>query len=258
VYGTSANDGKFNAHAIEFGVAANSGLQNFFVELALLKSRFTIDEGLIPDDFNRDESSFLSHPDFEVVWQNTHVFTNESNFDVVSIDLLNEDILLDPGSVYVVMAFFDDSATSDSGLTNKDMFININNQVQGTGLYILLPDQSPAWFTCCGFGFNQAPMLDLVISLTSPVDDVPLPEASFRILPNPVSETAFAEMSFEQPVDVSLIIATIEGKVLSVEEFKSVGNETKSIDVSSLPNGSYLMRVATEDGTKTRQVIIQH
>jgi len=156
------------------------------------------------------------------------------------------------------MAYFDDSETSNAGLPNKDLFININDQIQGTGLYILLPDQSPSWFTCCGFDFNQAPMLDLVISLTSPVDDVPLPEASFRIVPNPVSQTAFAEMSFDQPVDVSFIIANIDGKVLSVDEFKSVGNETMPIDVSSLPNGSYLMRVATEEGTKTRQVIIQH
>jgi len=67
VYGTSANDGKYRAEAIEFGVAANGELQNFFVELALLKSRFTLEDGLIPDEFNRDETSYLSHPDLDIV-----------------------------------------------------------------------------------------------------------------------------------------------------------------------------------------------
>jgi len=260
LYLTSENNAKFFAESITFGVASNeSSLENHFVELAILKVDADFAAGgILPDDFDRNENSYLNHPNLEVIWTSTHVLTNEENFGEITIPLEGEDIKLDEGSFYLVMAYFDDSVTSTSGLDNKSLFLNTNSNLPGSGLYIYLPNQTPAWFTCCGNTIIQAPQLDLQISLTSPVDDIPLAEESFRAFPNPAKDFINAELSFDKATDVSVVIATIDGKVIKIEELINVTKETQSIDISGMASGAYLMRVATEEGTKTRSIMIQN
>ncbi len=260
LYLTSENNAKFFAESITFGVASNeSTLENHFVELALLKVNADFSTGgILPDDFDRNENSYLNHPNLEVVWTTTHVLTGEDNFDAITISLEGEDIKLDEGSFYVVMAYFDDSVTSTAGVDNKSLFMNTNSTLPGSGLYIYLPNQSPSWFTCCGNTIIQAPQLDLQISLTSPVDEVPLAEEAFRAFPNPAKDFINAELSFEQATDVSVVIATIEGRVIKIDELTNVTKETQRIDISGLASGAYLMRVATEEGTKTRTIMVQN
>ena len=260
LYLTSENNAKFFAESITFGVASNeTTLENHFVELALLKidSDFS-SGGILPDDFDRNENSYLNHPNLEVIWTTTHVFTGEENFDEITISLEDEGIKLDEGSFYVVMAYFDDSVTSTAGLDNKSLFLNVNSNLPGSGLYVYLPNQSPSWYTCCGNNIIQAPQLDLQISLTSPVDETPLPENAFRAFPNPAKDFINAELSFEQATNVSVVIATVEGRVVKIDELTNITKETQSIDISGLTSGAYLMRVATEEGTKTRKIMVQN
>ena len=257
----TANDvGKFEALTIEFGAfnAGSGSMENFLAEVALLKLS-GVGAGFFPTDFDNENNSFLNHPNLDVIYANTHVFTDTSSVEFVSIDLTNEGIdKLDPGSRYLVMVFFDDNTTSDAGIPNKDLTLVADDDTEMSGVYIHLPDRNPSWYTGFADFTPPAPLITLDISLTSPVDDVPLPDESLNVYPNPASTFITAELSFDKPTDVSLIVASIDGKIISVDNLTNVGTGAYPVNVSGLANGTYMLRVATKTGTKTLPIVVQH
>jgi hypothetical protein len=259
VFPTANGVGRFAAEEINFSVFTPDGatLQNFIAEVALLKMVAT-DLGPLPNDFDRQNNSYLSHPNLEVVFQTTHVFSANDNIENVTIDLSGQGIdPLEAGTRYVVMVFFDDNNTSSIGSPNNDLFLLADDSTPMSGTLLYLPDRSPSWFT--GFtGFTPAPLISLGIALTSPVDEVALPDEVFKAFPNPAHDFINAQLDFQEPTDVSLIIANIEGRILSVQNENSVTKRDVQLDVSIIPNGTYLLRVATNEGTKTTQIIVQH
>ncbi len=260
VFPTANGVGRFEAQDISFGAFTQDGatVENFIAEVALL--RMVSDQpGFFPADFDNQNTSYLNHPNFEVVFQTTHVFSDAANNEFVTIDLSDAGIdPLEPGTRYVVMIFFDDNTTSTIGVANNDLFLVADDGTPMSGVLLYLPDRSPSWFT--GFqGFTPpGPVVSLGIALSSPVDEVPLPDEVFKAFPNPAYDFINAQLDFQEPTDVSVIIANIEGRILSVQNEKSVTKRDVQMDVSSLPNGSYLLRVATNEGTKTTQIIVQH
>jgi len=257
---TANGVGRFAAEDISFGVFTPDGetLENFIAEVALLKMVGT-SPGYFPADFDNTNNSYLNHPNFEVVYRTTHVFSDGAAVEFVNLDLSNEGIdLLEAGTRYFVMVFFDNNTTSRIGVANSELTMIADDAIPMSGVYAYLPDNSnTAWIP--GFaGVNPAPLIAMGIALTSPVDEVPLPDEVFKAFPNPANDFVTAQLNFQEPTDVSLIIANIEGRILSVQNEKSLTNRNVQLDVSSIPNGSYLLRVSTSEGTKTTQIIVQH
>ena len=257
---TANGVGKFEALTIQFSAFNPEGgsMENFLAEVALLKLK---DDGggFFPQGFENENNSYLNHPNIDVIFAGTHVFTDTSAVEFVSIDLTNEGIdKLDPGSRYLVMVFFDDNTTSDAGIPNKDLTLVADDDTEMSGVYIYLPDRNPSWYTGFADFTPPAPLITLDISLTSPVDDVPLPDESLRVYPNPADAFVTAELSFDKPTDVSLIVASIDGKIISIDNLNNVGSGAYPVNVSGLPNGTYMLRVATKLGTKTLPIIVQH
>jgi len=260
---TANGVGNFKAEAIQFGVfiPEQATLQNFIAEVGLLKMVNT-SPGFFPADFDRNNASLFNHPNLEIVFADTHVFSEVGNeggtAEFVTIDLTDRGIDdLEPGTRYFVAIFFDDNVTSEVGIANQNLALIADDAVQMSGTYVYLPERAPSWFTGIS-GITPAPEVVLQIGLTSPVDEVPLPEQTFKAYPNPASDFITAELSFDEPTNVSIIIANIEGRILKVQEEQRVTNRSIPLDVKSMPNGSYLIRVMTNEGTKTRQVIVQH
>lgn len=257
---TAVGVGRFAAEAIQFGAFTTEGnIENFIAEVALLK-QVGVANSYFPDGFENETNTYLGHPNFEVVFQQTHVFTdNTSGLEFVSIDLTNEGIdLLEPGTGYVVMIFFDDNETSTVGAPNKDLALIADNDTEMSGAYLFLPDRNPSWYT--GFsGFTPpAPDVLLGISLTSPVDEVPLAESTLKAYPNPANNILSAEVNLEKASDASLIVASIDGKIINVQNMNNVTSDTYSVDVSGLTNGTYLLRLSTNEGTRTIPIVVQH
>lgn len=257
---TANGVGRFKAENITFGAFTTEGtMENFIAEVALLK-QVGLQETFFPDGFENENNSYLNHPNFETVYQGTHVFsTDTSAVEFVTIDLTTEGIDdLEPGTGYVVMIFFDDNVTSTAGIANKELALIADDGVEMSGVYLYLPDRNPSWYT--GFsGFTPpAPLVILGISLTSPVDEEPLPDNSLKAYPNPVGNILTAELSFEKATDVSLIVANIDGRIVSVQNLSNVTIDAYPVDVSGLPNGTYMLRVASNEGTKTIPIIVQH
>ena len=259
---TANGVGKFKAEAIEFGAftaVTGATMENFIAEVALLK-QVGAEATFFPTGFENENNSYLNHPNFEIVYQGTHVFTEDTSaVEFVSIDISNEGIDdLEPGTGYVVMIFFDDNVTSTAGIANKELALVADDDVEMSGVYIYLPDRNPSYYTGFSDFTPPGPLVVLDIALTSPVDEVPLPEHSLKAYPNPVGQIMTAELSFDKPTDVSLILAGIDGRIINVQNLNNVTTEAHPVDVTGLPNGTYMLRVASNEGTKTIPIIVQH
>ena len=65
------------------------------------------------------------------------------------------------------------------------------------------------------------------------------------------------EINLEEASNATLTIATISGQVLSYENKSNLKNDIVSFSVANYPSGTYLARIATEQGTKTLKFIVE-
>lgn len=84
-----------------------------------------------------------------------------------------------------------------------------------------------------------------------------LEEAKLSLSPNPATDFVNVEFAFEtQTSDVRLRLLNIEGRLLQSVELDNLLNDTYRLDVNDLPNGTYILSVATPEGMSARKVII--
>ena len=105
--------------------------------------------------------------------------------------------------------------------------------------------------------FPYAPEISMRISLATPVDQITLPEYTLQLMPNPATDFIRANVNFEKATNVNFVIADIHGRVLQFESKKNVLKESFDFKTTSLAPGTYLMRISTDEGTKTKKFIIQ-
>lgn len=213
-----------------------------------------------PDFSNFDFNAELNadNTQFKFVGIATHTFSSDDeNQTLIEVEL-NDFETFDPGvqmkasTRYVIAASYIDAA--------NNIFHLLSNQTPGrTGraLYYnfstMLYDQR--WFS--GFTSGSSAVLNLIIELLTTVDEVPLPDHTVSIFPNPTAEHIKVDLNFEQPSKGIVILADISGKVVEIKEFPQITNQRIEFDVNNLANGTYVVRVATDEGTKTEKVIVQ-
>lgn len=112
------------------------------------------------------------------------------------------------------------------------------------------------WFLA-GFSGDPNAVLRMYLDLVSKVDDKPLPETVMNIVPNPVRESLNLAISFDQPTDATITIADIDGRVIVTEDRPGLTNEMLSYQLPQLASGTYLARIATKEGTKTKKFVVQ-
>ena len=252
VTGYSARQATFR-----LGTATGSPMTDNFVDIFLLK----VNPGVSPLDFTTfdfNDIDLNGHPSFEIVSQNTHVYTTEANFDVITIDISpnGEVIPLDPGVFYILLLKLEDIQAGSAAQSNSELFMAASDVIPGSGFVFYSTDDGQ-WFN--GFaGFDPAWVLRLTIGLISSVDEIPLSEESFSVYPNPSSEYVMAQMKFETPTDGELVMADIQGRVLNIMPLKGITSSEERIDLSHFPNGTYFIRLATSEGSRTHKIVVQH
>ncbi len=113
---------------------------------------------------------------------------------------------------------------------------------------------SGGWFG--GFtGGPASPILRMNLALAVTTDDVALEETAFVVYPNPTTDIIKAEIELSEASNATVTVATIDGKVIANKHFSKITNEVTSFDVSSYSPGTYLIRIATEAGTKTHKFV---
>ncbi len=102
----------------------------------------------------------------------------------------------------------------------------------------------PQWGVWFGTGSR-----DLLSDTEDPV------VGELNIYPNPVVNTIQVDLPEDLEGDKRIEIYTYEGKRVLTETFSSFDN-AGSIDVSNLPNGSYMLKLSTKDALFTEKIMI--
>ncbi len=86
-----------------------------------------------------------------------------------------------------------------------------------------------------------------------------LPKAEFHVYPNPVSQFLKLEYKLQSYTLVKMDLYNLNGqfvKNLIVSEFQNTGNYSKSIDISTLENGSYFARLTLGSSSQTIKLVV--
>jgi Secretion system C-terminal sorting domain len=112
-----------------------------------------------------------------------------------------------------------------------------------------------AWYLG-GFGEDYNPVIRLVLELSTSTDNLPLPESAMMLFPNPISDVLNLEVSFDESTDATITIADINGRVINIDNRKGLTKEVLTYQLPQLAAGTYLARIATEKGTKTKKFVV--
>ena len=200
--------------------------QNFFTNPA------TILKAFVPHTWEADEQSAV-----------------ESEM-LIDFDLETPGVNLKPGNRYMVLCSYEgDNNVAFQSFSEEISYFQISTVVWDGG--------DNQWFLG-GFGPEPAAFIRLAIDLVNTTDEKPLPDNALKFYPNPANSVLNVELSLEQPTLANVTIAEINGRVIRIDEIENAHQENLQYDVSKFPSGTYLVRVATEEGTSTKQFVVQH
>ncbi|HFA48704.1 MAG TPA: T9SS type A sorting domain-containing protein [Bacteroidetes bacterium] len=253
VYKTSSDwVEEYQANSVEwFSQVVDGTLEGVRVSIILAEVK---EDEVLPNwaDFDTD-ISFITNPGLTLRAFHDFEFTttDQGTFQTLALEDFNEgttSVVLKPGNRYILIASYEGDY--------KETLHGFNDELdtQQTWSTVLYTDQ---WYNA-GFGTDLTAVLRMSIGLKG-VTDVKgrtLPDESLTFYPNPVNDKLNVELSFEKPELANVTIAELSGKVIKIDILKNAVNETRQYDVSGLAAGTYLIRVATEEGSKTKKFVV--
>jgi hypothetical protein len=199
---------------------------------------------------------YLSNPGLELRSINNHVFSIEETggYDsTMLVDFLDDTpgVLLKPSTRYFLCASYSgDYKTMNHAFSTEIDYLRIFSTV----IYV----SGDQWYNV-GFGSEYAATLRLRIQLANPLDaqDRTLPDNSLTFFPNPVSDKLNVQLSLDKPALANVTLADLNGRVILIDEIENAYQNKREYNVSNLPAGTYIVRVATKEGTKTKKFVVQ-
>lgn len=153
---------------------------------------------------------------------------------------------LDAGARYMAVALYSPP--------NHQMFHAFDNSVVLPQGLVHTTVFNGTWFLA-GFGSDVNAQLRMYIDLVTTADEKPLPATAMQIVPNPVRDNLNLAVQFDQPTDATITIAEMSGRVIRIEDREGLTNETLRYPLT-LAAGTYLARIATKEGTLTKQFVV--
>ncbi|MBI5916400.1 MAG: T9SS type A sorting domain-containing protein [Bacteroidetes bacterium] len=253
VYGTNPNwVDYYQVTKTEFSCAVNPDdpIADKAISIYLLQ----VNDEILPDYSNfTDMTTYVAtHPDLTLIGFGEHTFSTEGNYEVVEVQLSDLEegtpgVPIQPGKRYFLMIEYVGTANTIFHTFNTKI-----NYFQISSLTV-----SDQWYLG-GFGVEEAALLRMYIDLYNIADEKPLPDSAIEFYPNPASTTLNVDISLEKPALANITLADLNGRVILIDEVLNAQKESRQYDVSALPSGTYLVRIATKEGTKTKKFVVQH
>jgi hypothetical protein len=214
---------------------------------------------ILPDwsNFNND-LNWQMNPAFEPRSILEHTFTTNALDGVETVMLEDFDtgeqgVPLKPGNRYLLCASYEGD--------NNVIYHGFNDEIQYFQISSVLYASNPAtglyrWYLG-GYGPDVAHHLRLTIDLLNTTDEKALPDNVLTFFPNPASDKLTVSLDLEKPSKANVTLADLNGRVILIDEFANLSKEQVEYNVTSLPSGTYLIRVATTEGTKTKKFVVQ-
>ena len=98
--------------------------------------------------------------------------------------------------------------------------------------------------------------MKLNLQLSSSVDNQPLPQNSVKLFPNPAQDYTMVELDLPKAMNATITLADISGRVIKTDTYQNVQKHTQRLDIGSLSAGTYIVRIATPEGTSTKKLLV--
>ena len=246
----------FVLQAIEFRSSANledGPLAGNSINVYLAEATPEVFESAFIDlDLESTDITFGNQ--MELIGFSEFVFPADAEQDGIFTAILEDfdtggsSIPLRPGTGYAAMTEYDDAV--GSGFIFQHYSTAINYQFRSS---LLRYDR---WFTGYQGENGFAPVISMILGLSTSVDDIPLPDGTMTVFPNPATNYVQAQFNFEEAIDATITLATMDGKVIEYKN-QSLQTENVQFNTTNLAEGMYLLRVATEIGTKTEKFLVK-
>lgn len=226
--------GFINSPGTLIGKSATFYLARFSDKVAPSLSNWDITKGVTD---NKDQ--------LELVGFATYDFKNANDERTTTtlqdFNLFKDGVPLKKGSRYLLVVSYSDASNQVAHYYERDEIYAFGSSFE---------------FSDGSWSYSYAPELSLKLALSTATDVIALPENSLTLSPNPASDHINAKLHFEKPNNVNFVIADIQGRVLQFESHKGVSKESFDFNTSKLAPGTYLMRISTDDGTRTKKFVV--
>ncbi|MCS6929757.1 MAG: T9SS type A sorting domain-containing protein [Saprospiraceae bacterium] len=242
---------KYRVKDVEFAFTTNSS------ELPISRVRCDLFLFRIKDDVRADYSNFdatqFESESFQ--WVGTAGFEANAStqpfalqkVSLIDVNSANIGVNLDNGARYVLATQYSDSSALTFHAFDEDLPL----PAPSTMVY------TDRWYLG-GFQGGPSAVLRMYMDLVVTTDEKPLPETVMQVLPNPVMNgQLMLQMGFERPTDATITIAEMSGRVITYETRDALTNDLLTYPLPNLAPGTYLVRVATDEGTLTKKFVLQ-
>ncbi|MFZ4428083.1 MAG: T9SS type A sorting domain-containing protein [Saprospiraceae bacterium] len=190
--------------------------------------------------------------DVEIVGYGFHEFKNEANFARVTTPLLSianntQGVKLDADESYLLMIQY--TPEMFVPFSPKPYHYNVISTVVKNG----------GWFLG-GFGPEVTALARMRIrkTMVTSVKEPELAENRLSLFPNPADREVHAQINLSAPSKlVEMTIMDISGRTLITKQTDNLQSGDFSFDVSGFAPGTYLMKVRTAEGTRTKRFVVQ-
>jgi hypothetical protein len=240
----------YKAAGFEFAAVTNPPPALPLQDVAVDAYLFRVSDNVEPGWDSFDGSEFLD-PDFELKGLSSFEFptgaVNYTLYPIVLTDLASgaEGVPLENGARYIACVGY-------TGASNT-AFQAYDNETSHNFVSSIL--YSSQWYTG-GFGEDWNPTIRMIIELVTSTDETPLPESALNVFPNPINNVLNLEVSFDNATDATITIADINGRVINIDDRLGLTKEVLTYQLPQLAAGTYLARIATKEGTKTKKFVV--
>lgn len=128
-------------------------------------------------------------------------------------------------------------------------FATVNNYLQWTtGLKVLSNGGSEEWYGNNGFGYDAVPAITVDLDYGIGIENISN-EESFVPYPNPAVNSLNIPLRKKNQGNVQIQLFDIAGKEV-LNEKQIIADETLRINVASIANGNYVLKMLFENGTQ--------
>lgn len=245
---------KYHIQDVEWRAGKTGGLDGFTAQIYVLE----VNDAIVgPDWADFDDSQLLS-PSCNWIGELTYNYedTTSGNFPTIRypVNAFPDGYVgvnIEQGKRYIV-------AVSWEG-TNINLFHGFAENIPYGGQVNTLI-YNGTWFLG-GFGELITGVIRVHTALgeagsVGVKDNNPLPESVLTVFPNPTSDQLNLDLNFDKPTSVTITLADIKGGVITVQDKEGVTKETVSFNLGGYAAGTYIARIATPAGTKTKEFVV--
>lgn len=251
----NSND-KFFASSAEAGLVAGTRAHNKDYSVRIYVAEVKDD---VSEDFsNFDVSHGVSSASIAVLSDQELKAKVTSSFGLYKIDLINtvtnDKLYLNKNTRYFVMCAHPTESNADSIETWRFHVCSNEKNYDGHPFAIPVIDNDGNWFESWPDG--ESPVLRLNLDVVTKTDEHPLNESVMTIQPNPITNDVLKlTLNFDKETNANITLFDVQGRVINFISYKNIKSSPISIPVSDLTDGSYFVRVSTEEGTQTKKFV---